>query len=159
VSPPGDLSTKYARFYVYGYDGTDTTEAVGTVKYRDYGALYNWTALKTACPSGWHAPTWLEWNQLAVFLGSGAGKKMKSSTGWSNHGNGTNSSGFNAWPAGEVGTDGTFIGEGVTAYFWTTTYASYLQPWVTGLKSDSDELSDIRGSEKMGCSIRCIRNN
>lgn len=159
VSPPGDLSTREARYYVYSYKGTDTADAGSTANYRNYGVLYNWTALKTACPSGWHAPTWLEWNQLVYFLGSDAGKKMKSSTGWSNHGNGTNSSGFNAWPGGQVDNDGEFTGEGIAAYFWTTTYASYLTPWITGLRSDSDELSDIRGGEKMGFSIRCIRNN
>jgi uncharacterized protein (TIGR02145 family) len=33
-----------------------------------YGYLYNWSAAKKACPSGWHLPSDTEWTKLEVYL-------------------------------------------------------------------------------------------
>ena len=54
------------------------------------------------CPSGWHIPSEGEFTELTDFLGgeSVAGGKMKSTYGWNNEGNGSNSSGFNGLPGG-----------------------------------------------------------
>jgi uncharacterized protein (TIGR02145 family) len=54
------------------------------------------------CPSGWHLPTDDEWTVLSDYLGGYkiAGAKMKSTSGWYNNGNGTNSSGFTGLPGG-----------------------------------------------------------
>ncbi|TSA37488.1 MAG: hypothetical protein D4R64_05665 [Porphyromonadaceae bacterium] len=159
VSPPTVLSSKESNYYIYGYSGTDTLAAIATDNYKTYGVLYNWTALKTACPPGWHAPSHTEWINLDNYLGDVAGLKMKSVSGWNQHGGGSNASGFNAFPAGQVNIDGAFSGLGDGAYLWTSTVLAYLQPGFRGLQYDSNELLLNRGSEKMGCSIRCIRNN
>jgi len=75
-----------AFYYVYGYDGTDVTEAKAyehtpdeegeyspgsspIKSYETYGVLYNWTAAMTACPEGWHLPSDAEWKQLEMYLG------------------------------------------------------------------------------------------
>lgn len=159
VSPPAILSTKEAKYYVYGYNGNDTSEAIATEQYKQYGVLYNWTALETACPPGWHAPSQTEWNSLESEVGwEDAGIKMKSVSGWNQHGGGSNSSGFNAFPAGQLKVDGVFFGAGDAAYLWTSTVLAYLQPGFRGLRFDSRELLLNKGSEKMGCSVRCVRN-
>jgi uncharacterized protein (TIGR02145 family) len=73
-------------YYVYGYDGTEVTEAKAyehtpgdndeyspggaPIKvYETYGVLYNWPAAITACPEGWHLPSDAEWKQLEMYLG------------------------------------------------------------------------------------------
>ncbi|MDG2362748.1 MAG: FISUMP domain-containing protein, partial [Flavobacteriales bacterium] len=93
-------------YYVNQYYGTDLQEAMSTENYETYGVLYNKPAVMTEdiCPSGWHIPTHLDWTQLDDFLGENvAGYEMKSISGWANNGNGSNSSGFNGLPGGELG--------------------------------------------------------
>ncbi len=54
-----------------------------------YGKLYNWYAvndLRGLAPAGYHIPSDAEWMQLTDFLGSEAGKKMKSTSGWASYG-------------------------------------------------------------------------
>jgi hypothetical protein len=43
-----------------------------------YGRLYNWTAAKTVCPTGWHLPSDAEWDALITAVGgpSTAGTKL-----------------------------------------------------------------------------------
>jgi uncharacterized protein (TIGR02145 family) len=113
-----------------------------------YGALYNWAAamngaesseftpsqVQGVCPTGWHLPSDGEWIVLEMKLGmsfdeawlvgwrgSNEGTKMKATEGWDNNGNGTNSSGFSALPAGIRNDHGIFTDVGKTAHFWSTT--------------------------------------
>jgi len=76
------------RYYVYGYNGTDTAAAKqhsinGMNIYNTYGVLYNWTAVMQGsspsnaipsgvqgiCPPGWHVPSDSAWQQLEMSLG------------------------------------------------------------------------------------------
>ena len=113
-----------------------------------YGALYNWTAamngaessestpsqVQGVCPNGWHLPSDPEWMVLEMQLGMSfddawlvgwrginEGTKMKAKEGWDNNGNGTNSSGFSALPAGIRSGQGLFSDVGKATYFWSTT--------------------------------------
>ncbi len=158
VNPPSEISYKESRYYVYGYSGADSTAAIAAPNYEKYGVLYNWTAQKTACPPGWRVPSSNEWSNLFYFLGDNAAAKMKSVSDWNGHGGGSNSSGLNVYPAGQMTMDGVFSRANEAAYLWTSTLLGYTQPGFSGLTFDSDQLSLNRGSEKMGCSIRCIRN-
>jgi uncharacterized protein (TIGR02145 family) len=70
-----------------------------------YGKLYNWYAVsdpRGLAPGGWHVSTDAEWRRVTDFLGGedAAGTMMKSSSGWEQDGNGTNSSGFTGFPGG-----------------------------------------------------------
>ncbi|MDF1561355.1 MAG: fibrobacter succinogenes major paralogous domain-containing protein, partial [Bacteroidales bacterium] len=73
-----------------------------------YGALYNWYVIGTGklCPDGWHVPNDEEYKTLEKVLGMSSdqadlwnwrgtdqGSQMKSTSGWTEGGNGTNSSG------------------------------------------------------------------
>ena len=81
-----------------------------------YGALYDWYAVNTGklCPAGWHIPSDSEWKTLEIFLGmtqgqadgldqrgTDQGNQLKFTDGWYDQGNGFNTSGFSALPAGE----------------------------------------------------------
>ena len=66
---------------------------------------YTWDAATAIANkiNGWHLPTQAEWNTLTSYIGSNAGSKLKSKTGWAYNGNGTDAYGFNALPAGWCG--------------------------------------------------------
>ncbi|PLX12119.1 MAG: hypothetical protein C0598_06555, partial [Marinilabiliales bacterium] len=101
----------------------------------DYGRLYKWGTAKLVCPSGWHLPSDDEWKELEMALGmsqaeadqtglrgSDQANQLKSTYGWDQN-SGTNSSGFNAFPAGwrhSLGGD-KFYMIGTLAYFWSST--------------------------------------
>jgi uncharacterized protein (TIGR02145 family) len=158
VYPPDDRSTREARYYVYGYEGNDTTAALSKANYRLYGVMYNWKALESACPPGWRVPSLTEWNNLNYEFWPESGKKMKSASGWIGHGNGSNISKFNAFPGGQLNMDGLFLNEGEAAFFWTSSEANYQIPYFINLRFDSDEVLTHKGSAKMGISIRCVKN-
>ncbi|MGN7888426.1 FISUMP domain-containing protein [Dyadobacter sp. 22481] len=89
----------------------------------EFGLLYTWDAAKKACPSGWHLPTDSEWTVLVDQFGGmdNAGEALKSIKGWSEDGNGTNTSGFNALAGGIRRPDGSYMFQGTLGYFWTST--------------------------------------
>jgi uncharacterized protein (TIGR02145 family)/uncharacterized repeat protein (TIGR02543 family) len=105
-----------------------------------YGRLYNWTtAMDVAanyayttwggsdvnhrgiCPVGWHLPSSAEWTTLTSFVGSSAGRKLKSQSGWYNNGNGTDEYGFSALPGGYGNSGGYFNNAGYYGYWWSAT--------------------------------------
>lgn len=78
VYPSGAVSDSLRRYYVYGYDGVDVSEAKKTDNYKRYGVLYNLPAasdgftisssdtigMQGICPAGWHLPSNKEWQIL-----------------------------------------------------------------------------------------------
>ena len=53
-----------------------------------YGKLYNWYAVSDSrglAPVGYHIPSDAEWTKLENFLGSDAGTKMKTKSGWTSY--------------------------------------------------------------------------
>jgi uncharacterized protein (TIGR02145 family) len=74
------------------------------------------------CPSGFGIPKRADWERLIEYAGGGdvAGGRLKSASGWSNNGNGTDSYGFNALPSGyKIATDPrTFLDIGSGTMFW-----------------------------------------
>ena len=125
-----------------------------------YGRLYNWDTAKAACPAGWHLPSKEEFKALFVAVGSEdvAGKKLKSTSGWKENGNGEYAFGFSALPAGYRNGNGDFNNEGNRAYFWSSTeYNSdrandvYLQ-----YGYDNADLGD--DNKSIGFSVRCLKD-
>ena len=90
---------------------------------KEYGLLYTWEAAKKSCPSGWHLATDSEWSLLVEEFGGldKAGEALKSDKGWNEDGNGTNTSGFNALPAGNRKSYGSYLVLGYFAFWWTST--------------------------------------
>ena len=124
-----------------------------------YGRLYKWNAALYACPAGWHLPTRMEIEMLIGNVGgmSTAATMLKFTKGWDDGGNGVDSFGFSALPAGMLGYEGYYDGKGFTAGFWSSTegdndtLANYLI-----MRSDYDEARLNQGSRNYGYSIRCL---
>ncbi len=135
----------------------DNSSANGDI----YGRLYNWEGALTACPSGWSLPSDNEWTILSDFLGGEniAGEKMKATSGWYNNGNGTNSSGFNAFPGGNRSDyDGLFSLLGSHGYWWTSAEYSGAGAWFRSLHYLRYQLDRGIGGKADGFSVRCLKD-
>jgi uncharacterized protein (TIGR02145 family) len=144
-----------------------------SINCRIYGGLYTWdeamaydpTAPTGVCPSGWHIPEIKEWEELSSFLGEElAGEKMKVTENYSPSWDGTNKSGFTAYPSG-CGHDSVFSRQGHWAVYWSSTetdsqYASFVlldRYWAPGKYKNL-----ITGDyylKSSGFSVRCLKNN
>ena len=127
------------------------------------------------CPAGWHVPSDEEWKALERHLGmseeevnkagwdrgTDQGLQLKSASGWADYegksGNGNNSSGFNAFPAGFYSYD-SFLGLGKFAYFWSSTAESSSDAWCRNLYNNDGYLSRYDYDKKNGHSCRCLKN-
>ncbi len=174
VVGPATGSETTPHYYVYGYVGTDVAEAKATTNYQNYGVLYNWWAtidngnasasnpsdVQGICPDDWHLPSDAEWKELTDYLGGEnvAGKKMKSRSGWSDGGNGTNISGFNGEPGGMRNEEGLSDRMGGFGYWWSSTEYTPTQAFARRLVSSDDECSRNHTAKAIGRSVRCIAN-
>lgn len=148
-----------------------------------YGGLYQWdeamaynTGGQGICPPGWRLPTdedfkYAEgiadsqydtlagiWDSTG-FRGIDAGYVLKSESGWSQGGDGSNGINFSALPGGGAyGASGGFTGNGIHAMFWTSDEEAS-SAFATARYLDSGEEGVYRGGfQKMNAfSIRCIR--
>ncbi len=124
-----------------------------------YGALYNWYTVTTKiCPVGWHVPSDAEWTTLTDYIGSDAGTKLKSISGWDNDGNGTDDYGFSGVPGGLRSDGGNFKYIGSHGTWWSSTPHYSSSAWLRSLDSNNSNLSRIDYG-KVGCfSVRCIKD-
>ena len=142
-----------------------------------YGKLYNWYAVagiydasslstpslrKNLAPAGYKIPTDDDWATLELTLGANAGTQMKSTSGWSNDGNGTtgngtNSSGFAGLPGG-YSYDGTFYGIGYVGGWWSSTEYGTADAWYRYLSFSFSNVSRASDNKKVGFSVRCLRD-
>ena len=146
-----------------------------------YGGLYQWDEMmqyvttegtQGICPNGWHLPTDEEWKTLEMYLGmsqseaddtgwrgTDEGEKMKSTSGWLNNGNGTNSSGFNALPGGFRHDNETFNGLGYYSFWWLSSEGPGTYEWYRSLYDGFDQVErDDNYNKPYGFSVRCIKN-
>jgi uncharacterized protein (TIGR02145 family) len=128
-----------------------------------YGKLYNWYAVndpRGLAPEGWHIPTDAEWTQLSDYLGGKgvAGKKMKSTSGWNNKGNGTNESGFNGLPGGNRYHNGLFDLPCNNGYWWSASENNTDSAYLRYLSHDTDDLNRNGYGKGEGFSVRCLRD-
>jgi uncharacterized protein (TIGR02145 family) len=172
VSPPtlGSYTESYC--YVYDYNGTNVSEAKATSNYNTYGVLYNWAAAQTACPPGWHLPSDAEWKQLEIYLGmtqeqadatkdrgTDQGTQLKSTNGWNNNGNGTNTSDFSALPGGIRYSNGTNGAIGNNGYWWSSTPYDADNIWRRSIFYYNNTVHRLNNSTKAdGLSVRCIKD-
>jgi len=126
-----------------------------------YGRLYDWETALNVCPKGWHLPSDEEWTVLTDYLGGKnvAGDKMKSTSGWKNNGNGTNTSGFTALPGGYRNYSGYFSNLTCNAYFWSSTEYSTTYAWCRYLNYNIEDVGRYLNYEINGFSCRCLKDN
>ena len=140
-----------------------------------YGAIYNWNAVATdkLCPAGWHVPSDAEWRELELTLGmtwdqmssydpflprgTMEGNQLKANVGWNDWkgltGNGTNSSGFSALPAGGSGWYGEFGGIGRLTDFYAME-----EGMARTLTSADGGIYSAAYPKQCGFSVRCLKN-
>ena len=128
-----------------------------------YGKLYNWYAVKDPrglAPNGYHIPTDAEWTSLTTYLGgqNAAGTKMKSTSGWQNNRNGTNTSGFAGLPGGYRSLDGLFYYVGSDGYWWSSSESYSNLAWNRRLNFDDGDADRNDGNKQDGFSVRCLRD-
>jgi uncharacterized protein (TIGR02145 family) len=160
VNHPNDHSDNSPKYYVYDYIGTDLAIAKASVKYAEYGALYNWAAAMSAPPDGWHLPTNDDWQQLMAMLGGKdlAGGRMKEAgyAHWvSPNIDANNLSLFNALPAGHsqwISTYDYFLSIGYSTAYWSSNGNNW------GLQNDDGEFGWDYPNLTKGVSVRCIKN-
>ena len=179
VNSPYTLSYTEPCYYVNDNKDTIVSSAKSTDNYRFYGVLYNLTAAKTACPNGWHLPSYDEWiafsNYLASngfgFEGSGTdiAKSLAAKTNWSasssegtpgNDLESNNRSGFAGLPGGAVldHGDNRFLAPGNFSYWWSATKSDDFRAWAMSLEYYSTEFSLNSSPNYLGYSVRCIKD-
>jgi uncharacterized protein (TIGR02145 family) len=171
VSPSSAGSETSPYYYVYDYEGTDVAAAQATTNYETYGVLYNWPAVMTEgiCPSGWHIPSDGEWQIMEMSLGMSeadasstgwrgapVGDYLKSTSGWNNNVNGTNSSGFTGLPGGFCYSGG-FLHSGDYGYWWSSSEFGS-DSWKRSLNYNHDDVTRDEYSQDSGFSARCIKD-
>jgi len=144
-----------------------------------YGGLYQWREMmqyvytpgtKGICPDGWHLPTDPEYCTLTLFIdttvncaatgysGTEVGTKMKSTTGWSGGGNGTNTSGFTALPGGFSSPYGGFGSLTSRAQFWSSSEYNSSTAWFRFLLNVYQSVYRNFDDKYYGYSVRCLRD-
>ena len=126
-----------------------------------YGKLYNWFAVNDTrglAPKGYHIPTDAEWRILSNYLGEEAGTKMKSTSGWTEDGNGTNSSGFSGLPGGYRDYNGTFYVIDYKGYWWSSTEDDTEYAWNRGLNCYGRSVITSMDYKQYGFSVRCLKD-
>ena len=128
-----------------------------------YGKLYNWYCVidsRGLAPTGYHVPSDAEWTVLTDFLGGVelAGKKMKSTSGWANGGNGDNSSRFNSLPGGYCNGFGYFPNINELGYFWSSSENSAYNAWSRSLAYNDALVLRNYDIKDFGYSVRCLRD-
>ena len=122
------------------------------------GRLYNGYAVrneKGLCPSGWHVSTEKDWKALLRDVGSFAGRKLKTSSGWAFDGGGTNDLGFNARAGGHRDVDGWYWGFEDGGYWYCEDYSDGEMRLVT-MSAFDDEIEFLSDKKGFGLSVRCV---
>jgi len=126
-------SAKYCSKYGRLYTWAAAMDSAGVWSENGKGCGYQKMCTPTypvqgACPSGWHLPTKAEYDTLFAAIGGSetAGVKLKSTSGWSESGNGTDDYSFSAVPTGYRFINGIYpiySGDGYLGFLWTSTEA------------------------------------
>jgi uncharacterized protein (TIGR02145 family) len=152
----------------------------GTTNNPTYGKLYTLAEAEAiTVPTGWRLPTETDVATLLTYLGatgnintgidgeSTVSIKFKSKSDWT-FTQGNNSSGFNAYPAGEL-NNGSFEFINGAAVFWTSTADTYSDQYILNIGNlqDGPNVDDYASLDfvstnsvsTFGASIRFVKNN
>jgi len=122
-----------------------------------FGLLYNWyTAgdVRNICPTGWHVPSDLEWNELTTFLSGekGPGGVLPGSAA-------INQSLFRFLPEGFRGYDGEFTGIGYGGGgWWSATTGTAETAFYRNVNYNTASRQHMEGRKSFGYHIRCIKD-
>ena len=135
-----------------------------------YGKLYNLYTITIKnyeiCPTGWHVPTKNDWSKLSSYLGgdalAGGKMKEKGTSHWiSPNTDATNSSFFNALPAGYKHAKGMSMDFNIAAYFWSSASSAVESLEYKSLTYSSSYIfnyNNLPSYSTVGLSIRCLED-
>jgi uncharacterized protein (TIGR02145 family) len=166
-----DVSGEDTPKYQWAYNGDENNVD-------EYGRIYTWDAVnddRNICPEGWHVPSDTEWTTLELQLGTSLpdtgyvqigwrgtdqGTQLKSTSGWGNDGNGTNTSGFSAHPGGIRYIWGGFRYYITNGVWWSSSKANSNYAWTRGLSNTETRVdrSNTIGGKICSVSVRCLRD-
>ena len=157
---PADCD-KYGRFYTWAA-AMDSLGLWGpNGKGCGYGVSCHPTeSVRGVCPEGWHLPSNEDWSNLILAIGGYevAGKLLKSTSGWTRDGNGSDEFSFAAYPAGGRGGAGNYNHEGFYAHFWSSTMGNIANAYNLELGFNSDRPYMACDHPGIGYSVRCIKD-
>jgi len=138
-----------------------------STKYANLGGLYTWdeamqydttAGSRGICPPGWHIPTKEEFQTLIRNVNSNSNNLKDYGIG-ERDGIGNNSSGFSAFLCGSKITQGSWIGVGNNAYFWTSTNGNIENAWSVNFNGSSSWIAVGWAYKYAALNIRCIKNS
>lgn len=166
----GDCSI-YGRLYTWAaaVDSVAIYEKYGEkCGYGKYCTRFSASALATApvrgvCPSGWHLPSFAEWNALYTNVGGTdyASPKLRAHTSlWVYNNTGADEYGFSVLPAGDRSYSGDFDSRGSFAYFWSSAEDEYrgYSAWHLDFYYGRDRVSYCGYDKNYGLSVRCLKD-
>jgi uncharacterized protein (TIGR02145 family) len=130
-----------------------------------FGKLYNWYAVndpRGLAPVGWHIPSDNEWTTLENFLGTDAGKQMKSKSEWGG-GNcktcgGSNKSGFSGLPGGYGGGGSRFYSKQINGSWWSSSEWETSKAYSRSLNNFDVTIFRGKSEKEEGMSVRCVKD-
>lgn len=145
-----------------------------------FGRLYTWAAavgksesecgydhlcslpsenIQGVCPNGWHLPSKTEYENLITAVGglSTVGNELKSTFGW-NNGNGADSFGFSALPAGYRFDYGVFSNRGNCTSFWSASEGFSNGAYNMDLYCLLNDVQVYYYSKGHAFSVRCLQD-
>jgi uncharacterized protein (TIGR02145 family) len=126
---------------------------------QNLGRLYTWYAALKACPRRWRLPSNTDWNILISAFGADKNANaLKSTKGWTNGGNGSNTSGFSGLPGGYRNSVGEFDYLGSVGVWWSSSEGSSNYAWWLGLNNSSGNVNRNYYGKESGLSVRCLRD-
>lgn len=131
-----------------------------------YGGLYQWNEMMAytqpkgsqgICPSGFHIPTYTEFQILATTYPSNRANAVKAIGQGTGAGAGTNTTGFSALLAGSYDVGHGFGNQGVRTFMWTSAeYYVGVRPNIY-LEHNNDIFGFANAAEAEALSVRCIK--
>lgn len=114
------------------------------------------------CPSGWHLPSYAEWQALFTAVGGQdkAGTALKTATGWDSQTGDEadrDAFGFSALPAGGRAY-GDFYEAGTYARFWSASEYDSVDAYYMRLCYFNDYADLLYFNKRIGYSVRCLQN-
>jgi uncharacterized protein (TIGR02145 family) len=129
-----------------------------------YGRLYNWKMAMNSCPTGWHLPSYAEWNVLTAYVGGEKteGKKLKTTSGWNRSGNGTDEYGFSALPGGK-GYNVSLSSIGSNSGWWITRESlinsDAFKAYYRSMTNNNESASWDTYEKDILLSVRCLQDS
>lgn len=159
-------SPEYCEKYGRLYPWAAAIDSAGTFSVGGKGCDLNTTCVlrypvRGLCPEGWHIPNENEWFVLIKAMNGSyrAGKKLKSTDGWIENGNGIDGFSFTVLPAGgRLGLEKNYRYEGEEALFWTSSRNSGGNPTGMTTRNYSNRITQ-ESAINHAISIRCIKDD